>query len=489
MSSAHSHDGEAARSAAQDALRRARRELAGGSVDHAWDECLIAAAIGRALGDVKLVAEAAMLIPGPQVASHHLTTARLELCVEALGMPMDADSPLRLRLEHYLAGLTGGWTVPPTTPRAAVSTEEADGLLLELRAEHAAALAPADTEHRLEIATRLRDIARAVHRDDDVAWGMLWRLDALAQLGRRIELITEFIELVGIVRRRDSPHWRWRIATIRASLALLDDHIDDVPPLAAEALRLGSAAGVEEAAFIDLIVRSYLARRTGEGLEGIEAEVRRALADAPFIAQGWRADVLVALGRVDEAMEIWRALAPHLDEVPATALEWLVAATGHAELSILAQDRAAAAHVYDMLSPHAHLHVMPSAMTPYDGPVSMYLGELAAFLGRPAIARAHFDDALTRSQEMHAPAYSRRTRAAITLLDRSDSPAPNASPLSPREAEVAELVGAGMTNREVARQLFLSERTVENHVSSILRRLELPNRAAVAAWVSRRRPA
>ncbi len=46
-----------------------------------------------------------------------------------------------------------------------------------------------------------------------------------------------------------------------------------------------------------------------------------------------------------------------------------------------------------------------------------------------------------------------------------------------------------MTNREVARQLFLSERTVENHVSSILRRLELPNRAAVAAWVSRQRPA
>jgi DNA-binding CsgD family transcriptional regulator len=488
MSSAHSHDDAGARSAARDALIRARRELAGGSVERAWDECLIAAVIGRSLGDVDLVAQAAMLIPGPQVASHHLTTARLELCVEALGMPLDADSPLRLPLEHYLAGLTAGWTVPPPTRSSPVADEEADGLLLELRAEHAAALAPADTQHRLEIATRLRDTARAVHRDDDVAWGMLWRLDALAQLGRRIELNTDFIELVGIVRRLDSPHWRWRIATIRASLALLDDHIDDVPSLAAEALGLGAAAGVEEAAFIDLIIRSYLARRTGEGLEGIEAEVRRALADAPFLAQGWRADILVALGRVDEAMEIWRALAPHLDEVPPTALEWLVAATGHAGLSIQAQDHAAAAHVYDMLSPHAHLHVMPSAMTPYDGPVSLYLGELAAFLGRPASARAHLDDALARSQEMHAPAYSRRARAAIALLDQSDSPAPNLSPLSPRESEVAELVGAGMTNREVARRLFLSERTVENHVSSILRRLELPNRAAVAAWVSRQRP-
>ncbi|TFD34257.1 response regulator transcription factor [Cryobacterium cryoconiti] len=169
-------------------------------------------------------------------------------------------------------------------------------------------------------------------------------------------------------------------------------------------------------------------------------------------------------------------------------MEWLLATTAHAELSIVAHDQRSAAHLYEMLSPHGNLHVMPTVMTPYAGAVALYLGDLAAFLGRTASARAHYETALTSSQDMHAPAFSRRAREAIALLGAPTSPRSARSlldPLSLREAEVAELVGAGMTNREVAQRLFLSERTVENHVSSILRRLGLPNRTAVAAWVSR----
>lgn len=307
-------------------------------------------------------------------------------------------------------------------------------------------------------------------------------MDALAQLGRRIELNADFIELIAIVRRLDSPQWRWRIAAVRAALGLLDDNIDDVPALRSEAAHLGSVAGVEESVFIDLILRSEFALRTGDALDDVENEVRRALADQTFLAQGWRATILIELGRTDDALEIWRALAPHLGEVPTTAIEWLLATTTHAELSIFARDRQAAARLYDMLEPHARLHVMPSVMTPYGGPVALFLGELAAFLGRSATAHAHWEDALTRSEDMHAPVYSRRARQAIARLGDGAK-----TPLSPREEEVAQLIGAGLTNREVAQRLFLSERTVENHVSSILRRLDVPNRAAIAAWVSRRR--
>ncbi|HSP53846.1 MAG TPA: LuxR C-terminal-related transcriptional regulator, partial [Cryobacterium sp.] len=238
-------------------------------------------------------------------------------------------------------------------------------------------------------------------------------------------------------------------------------------------------------AFIDLVLRSDLALRTGEGLPGIEEEVRHALADAPFLAQSWRAGLLIALGRIDDAIEIWRALAQHVDEVPLTAMEWLLATTAHAELSIVAHDQPTAAHLYEVLSPYAHLHVMPTVMTPYSGPVALFLGDLAAFLGRAESARAHYEGALTSSQNMHAPAFSRRAREAIARLGAPKPPRSALSPLSLREAQVAELVGAGMTNREVAHRLFLSERTVENHVSSILHRLGLPNRTAVAAWVSR----
>ncbi|MFG2004066.1 ATP-binding protein [Spirillospora sp. NPDC048911] len=52
--------------------------------------------------------------------------------------------------------------------------------------------------------------------------------------------------------------------------------------------------------------------------------------------------------------------------------------------------------------------------------------------------------------------------------------------ISPREAEVLELVGAHLSNAEIAARLFISVRTVESHVSSLLRKLAVPDRRALA---------
>ncbi|GLX00933.1 hypothetical protein Misp02_50190 [Microtetraspora sp. NBRC 16547] len=52
--------------------------------------------------------------------------------------------------------------------------------------------------------------------------------------------------------------------------------------------------------------------------------------------------------------------------------------------------------------------------------------------------------------------------------------------ISPREAEVLELVGAHLSNAEIAARLCISVRTVESHVSSLLRKLEVPDRRALA---------
>jgi DNA-binding CsgD family transcriptional regulator len=57
--------------------------------------------------------------------------------------------------------------------------------------------------------------------------------------------------------------------------------------------------------------------------------------------------------------------------------------------------------------------------------------------------------------------------------------------LSARELEVLRLVAAGKTNKEIARQLFVSERTVDRHVSNIFVKLEVPTRAAATAWAYR----
>lgn len=55
--------------------------------------------------------------------------------------------------------------------------------------------------------------------------------------------------------------------------------------------------------------------------------------------------------------------------------------------------------------------------------------------------------------------------------------------LTPREWEVAVLVTRGCSNRQIAEELVLSERTVDTHVSHILYKLRLRARAQIAAWV------
>lgn len=59
-------------------------------------------------------------------------------------------------------------------------------------------------------------------------------------------------------------------------------------------------------------------------------------------------------------------------------------------------------------------------------------------------------------------------------------------PLTPRELDVLEAVAAGLTNKEVAERLVLSSETVKQHVTSCLRKLEAPSRAAAVATAYRR---
>jgi DNA-binding NarL/FixJ family response regulator len=59
--------------------------------------------------------------------------------------------------------------------------------------------------------------------------------------------------------------------------------------------------------------------------------------------------------------------------------------------------------------------------------------------------------------------------------------------LSTREREVLRLIARGYSYKEIARELFISVKTVETHVSSVLRKLQLTNRHQLAQWASDRR--
>jgi DNA-binding NarL/FixJ family response regulator len=70
---------------------------------------------------------------------------------------------------------------------------------------------------------------------------------------------------------------------------------------------------------------------------------------------------------------------------------------------------------------------------------------------------------------------------ARTLAEQLD----DAPRLTRREREIANLIGEGLTNREIASRLYVSERTAQNHVHHILTKLDLTNRSQIAVWSNR----
>ena len=86
--------------------------------------------------------------------------------------------------------------------------------------------------------------------------------------------------------------------------------------------------------------------------------------------------------------------------------------------------------------------------------------------------------ATSRGETVLAP------RVAATLVRRSASPGPT---ITEREVEVLELLSRGLGNKEMARELFVSEATVKSHLSHIYTKLGVDTRAgAVAAAIERR---
>jgi serine/threonine-protein kinase PknK len=75
---------------------------------------------------------------------------------------------------------------------------------------------------------------------------------------------------------------------------------------------------------------------------------------------------------------------------------------------------------------------------------------------------------------------------AQPALPTSPTVAAPTSALTPRELEVAILVGRGHSNKEIASALVVSVRTAESHVTNVLNKLELRSRSQLAVWAAER---
>jgi pimeloyl-ACP methyl ester carboxylesterase/DNA-binding CsgD family transcriptional regulator len=107
--------------------------------------------------------------------------------------------------------------------------------------------------------------------------------------------------------------------------------------------------------------------------------------------------------------------------------------------------------------------------------------ELAALLPNARFVTLSGDSSLPYLDDQ------RELQRALTgfLEDRVPVESNGRSPLTPRETEVLRLVAAGLSNREIASSLVLSEHTVHRHVANVLRKLAQSTRAAAAAHATR----
>lgn len=104
-----------------------------------------------------------------------------------------------------------------------------------------------------------------------------------------------------------------------------------------------------------------------------------------------------------------------------------------------------------------------------------------AALGRVDVAEREAVAAQDRLVELGADAEAERAlrllRGPIRGADGSRLPE-----VTPREREVLGHLAEGLTNRQIAERLVVSEHTIHRHVTNILRKLDLPSRTAAAAY-------
>ncbi|MEI8411193.1 MULTISPECIES: helix-turn-helix transcriptional regulator [unclassified Kribbella] len=514
--------------ATPDPLERARLQLrltvasvrAGDlATAHATTQAVVTAARGSRAAD--LLAEAAVTLE--PVGQSAWDGDIHQWCTEALASP--GLSP-RMRV-HLLARQTQAaiylarWREALAASSDALDQAETIGdvdLLAEaLTARQLATSGPDDVDELVAAAQRMIELGTSTGLADIELRGRLWRVDALWYAGDLAAIGAEIGRIASCAGRVGGPHGQWHVQITRAALALARAEFEDAEVLLDDALagfrRIGHpAAHGAEVAFRMLLGhhRGHTDELLGTAAWEFGTDIRWDLG-----ARLLRAFVLVDAGRLEEAAALyqrcgrpgsWQGLRAF--ELPLyTFAARVAAAVGATDDVRDCQAR---------LEPHRGRHVVGGAgATNFLGPVELNLGLCAASLGEWDTAIADLRKAGDLCRTIGAPGFAVESacllaealersgdRSQAHAVARESLPLARAlgmapwaerlgqlatpdDPLSPREREVARLVADGLSNREIATALVISERTASNHVQHILGKLGFANRAQVAAWAAR----
>jgi DNA-binding CsgD family transcriptional regulator len=409
---------------------------------------------------------------------------------------------------------------------AATAASDPVAELDAIRARVAALSAPQHRAERLRLGTRAVELATPAGQPLAAILGRVWRIDAAYQLLNLEAVDAEIVQIAQLAESTRLPLARWHLLRQQASRAALAGQLAVAREASLEARRLAFRHQDPSGAGLSYAFAAWLAAIRGDAGE-IPADFFDFAGAAPPIpiVRAPLARALFAVGRTDEAQAVYETLR----QLPAAGdkdTRTLGALTMLMDLIIAFRDREMAQATYDLLCPHLTVSgATGTGLVLLSGSLHWPLGRLAALLGRIEDALGHYPTAVAVNTRLGARplvalarldwAEALRTRAArgdyaqarelarqaAIEARRLDMPGPAdraehlvhnleqaiqaSDPLTPREREIAELVSAGITNRAIASQLVLSERTVEGHVRSILAKLQLTNRTELAAWALR----
>jgi len=503
-------------------LDLATAEYRCGNVRPAMEAFVQAADLARRCGRPGLLAGAPLIVQN--IGDPGINASVLRACEEVLAGADGLGDAVRARLLAQRAvALCESGRLDEALPDSECALELAGrsgdpGLLAAvLPARHLALAGPDWTLARLALADQALGLARSAAAPIQELWARVWRTDAFWELGDIASADAEIERLAGLAHTLRNPVARWHLQRCQAVRALLLGRYERAVALSEEA----TAVLPPENFIARFLHFAFMSSVDADRGESTWLDAHREMFDVgpSVIVRSMLASCFLSAGRRDEALPYYEQARGSLRRVPRDA-RWMGTMVFLTHGAFQFGDRETAEICYRELVPFEDRFMASGGGSVVcQGSVALFLGMAAMTLGRLEDSEGHLRQAIQRNAAAGARPWSARAelvlaellrrqgRARGQALDLAQRAARTATALgmrvlraraeavigdltaatgptllSRREREVAALVARGLTNREIARTLVVSERTAENHVQHILTKLGFGSRAQIAAW-------
>ncbi|MCE7002908.1 AAA family ATPase [Kibdelosporangium philippinense] len=500
-------------------LELAKAEYMAGQIHASLVHCEQAARL-----DPALLAEAALVITGLG-DSKTLTTVD-KMCAAALRAPQPDAIRARLLAKRALAAAETGTAAERSRELSAeaLAVAEASGdpdaILDGIHSRHMTLCAPQFLAERTKLAERAVELAEVARQPLAAMWGHVWLVDASFQRGDLAAVDYELGQIEQFATTNQHALAWWHVTRLRATRAALVGDIEQAIEYNESARRIAERIDTEATAglyfaFLNQIhlLRGSISDEDAAAVLAVLGSVRDVVLARVFtpITYALAGDMAAATATFEEFR--------HMPDTVQIGPRWAPLVYHIGICAILLDDVPTADKVYRIFAPfEPDFGTDGSGAAFCGGSTARWVGDLALATGRVTEAIGHYRDAvsmnakigarpflalsklglakalLQRGEHTDIPELRRLAAEAAAEFRRLDMPKPlaaadtllrgasNASPLSRRETEVAELVGQALSNRQIAERLVLSERTVESHVRSILNKLGYSTRTEIATW-------